>query len=65
MKITINEFQKKYHDYSTENEMEAVSDALKLNAILIDGQVKPVKIGNKFCLMVVEAASLMEELGII
>lgn len=55
-KLTIAEFQKKYHDYAVETEMEAISDALKLNSILIDGQFKPVKIGNMFCLMEATAA---------
>lgn len=63
--MNIEQFQKKYHDYSTENEMEAISDTLKLNSILTDGKVTHVKIGDKYCLMEVGAASFIKKNGII
>lgn len=63
--MTKDEFQKKYHDYSTENEMDAVSDSIKVNDKLIDGKCVPIKIGNKYCLMLDTAASLMKEIGIL
>lgn len=63
--MTVDEFQKKYHDYSTEDEMEAISDALKVNAVLEEGQVRPVKIGNLYCIMLNDAANLMEEIGVL
>lgn len=61
--MTKDEFQKKYHDYAVENEMDALGDALELNA-KNDFKVVPVKLGDKYCLMLEEAASLIHELGI-
>ncbi len=62
--MTLEEFQNKYHDYIVENEMDAVSDALKINTIAKDFQVKPMKFLDKYCLMEVGAASFISDLGI-
>jgi len=60
-----NEFQKKYHDYSTENQIEAICDSIKINNKLIGGKCVPVKIGNKYCLMLDTSASFLKENGVL
>lgn len=63
--MTVDEFQKKYHDYAVNDSMEALADSIKVNAILVCGKCVPVKIGNKYCLMLDTAASLMKEIGVL
>lgn len=65
--MTVDEFQKKYHDYKTTDRMEALSDAMKLNVVDEHGnqrKVVPMQFGNDWCLMIDTAASLVKELGI-
>ena len=59
-----DQFQNKYHDYSVKNYMDALSDSLKVNSIAIDFKCIPVKIGESYCLMLEEAASLLNGCGI-
>ena len=61
--MTIDEFQKRYHDYETTDAMEAMADALKLRVIGEDGQeekIVPVKLGDKYCLMLASAAAMLK-----
>ena len=65
--MTIKDFQERYHDYQTEDRMEAMIDAMKLRVVDEDGKerkVVPMKFGDKYCLMLDTAASLVNELGI-
>ena len=65
--MTVKEFQERYHDYHTEDQMEALSDALKLRVIDEDGKerkIVPMKFGDEWCLMLDTAAATVKELGI-
>lgn len=63
--MTADEFQKKYHDYSTEDEMQAISDSIKANNNLVGAKCVPIKIGNKYCLMLDTAHSFLKEIGVL
>lgn len=60
--MTRDEFQKRYHDYAVPTEMEAISDSLKVNAVLKDDECVPVKIGGQYCLMLKSAAEIVQDL---
>jgi hypothetical protein len=65
--MTVDEFQKRYHDYKSTDAMEALSDALKLRVVDEDGKerkVVPMKFGDKWCLMIDTAAATVIELGL-
>lgn len=66
--MTINEFQKRYHGYSVDSEQEASIEAMKLKVIDENGKqevIHPIKLGNKWCLMLNRAAKLLDDLGMI
>lgn len=63
--MTLDEFKKKYHDYAVDDSVEALADSIKVNSVLKEGRCVPVKIGNKYCLMLDTAASLMKEIGVL
>jgi hypothetical protein len=60
--MTKQEFQIKYHNYSTDNYMDALSDALKINTIHPDLEVVPVELMGKYCLMLKEEADLIKDI---
>lgn len=65
--MTVDEFQKKYHDYMTTDAMEAMSDAMKLKVVDEEGKerkVIPMKFGDNWCLMIDTAAATIKELNI-
>lgn len=63
--MTADEFQKKYHDYHTSDEMEALADAVKVNSQMTDGtKVAPVKLGEEYCLMLATAAAYIAPMGL-
>jgi hypothetical protein len=66
--MTIKEFQQKYHDYSTKDEHAAVLEAMKLKVVDENGKVErvfPIKLGDKYCLMLEKAARALEDMGVI
>lgn len=66
--MTIKEFQERYHDYETDNQREATIEAMKLKVVDENGKqevVHPIKLGDKWCLMLNSAAKLLEDTGII
>lgn len=65
--MTIEEFQRKYHDYKTTDQMKALVDALKLRVVDEHNQerkVVPMKFGDEWCLMLDSAAAYVKELGL-
>ena len=63
--MTKEEFQNKFNNYSVSTYMDAFSDSVKVNHKALNFKCVPVKIGDKYCLMLEEAALLISELGII
>lgn len=63
--MTVDEFQKKYHDYAVSDSTQAMVDAHNVNNILIDCKCVVVKISGQYCLMLDTAASLMKEIGVL
>ncbi len=61
--MTRDEFQKKYHDYSTQNMTEAEYEAKKVNEVAEGFIVEPQKFGDLgICLMLSTAKSFINEL---
>lgn len=60
-KMTAAEFQQKYQDYSTDSFWDAELEATNANQKLINCQCEPVKLGNKYCLMLTNAADFLRE----
>ena len=66
--MTVKQFQEKYHEYKTENEQEATIEAMKLRVVDENGKVevvRPIKLGDEWCLILNSAAKLLEDTGII
>jgi hypothetical protein len=63
--MKVDEFQRKYQDYSIENYIEALSDAIKVNAVLVGGTCSAVKIGDKYCLMLDKSSTFLKDIGVL
>jgi hypothetical protein len=61
--LTIDEFQKKYHDYMVQSEQEAATECAKVNKELVDGEA--VAVDFEFCwgLMLKTAHEGLDELA--
>jgi hypothetical protein len=62
--MTVNEFQRRYHEYMTEDAAAAEAEAAKVNAEGIDGGRKAVvtTFGGIHCLMLDTAAEFVAEI---
>lgn len=59
-------FQRKYHDYSTQDEAEAKDEAARVNETVNGFEVEAVSLGDLgWCLMLKQAASEGRRIGII
>ena len=65
--MTEQEFQDRYHDFETDSEAVATAEAMKVNEVLEvggRGPVVPVRLGDRWCLMLKSAADLIREMGL-
>lgn len=55
--MTIAQFQRRYHDYRTNDKAAAIREAMKIKLTDGNNPVVAVRIGREFCLMLSSAAA--------
>ena len=61
---TIEDFQKAYHNYETNSFVDALEEAIKIGWIEKTHKAIPIKLMDKWCLMIDTAAQEIVKMGL-